>query len=71
MEYFQAHITFTMDSNCSTSYRQLRQNCEVINEMFHIVNCGFWNQVSYDHRSYEHNKQLRVEAWKSQDFNGI
>ena len=31
-----------------------------------------WNQVSYDHRSYKHNfKQLRIEAWKSQDFNGV
>ena len=26
-----------------------------IYEMFHILNCGFWNQVSYDHRSYERN----------------
>ena len=31
-----------------------------------------WNQLSYDHRSYERNfKQLRIEAWKSQDFNGV
>ena len=29
--------------------------CEVIYEMLHIPNCGFWNQVSYDHRSYERN----------------
>ena len=29
-------------------------------------------QVSYDDRSYERNfKQLRLEAWKSQDFNGV
>ena len=28
--------------------------------------------MSYDHRSYERNfKQLRIEAWKSQDFNGV
>ena len=25
---------------------------EVIYKMFHMLNCGFWNQVSYDHRSY-------------------
>ena len=36
--------------------------CEVIYEMFHILNCGFWNQVSYDHRSYEHNSSNCV--WK-------
>ena len=36
------------------------------------VELRIWNQVSYDHRSYERNfKQLRVEAWKSQDFNGV
>ena len=29
--------------------------CEVIYEMFHILNCGFEIKVSYDHRSYEHN----------------
>ena len=30
-------------------------------------------QVSYDHPSYECNiyKQVRIEAWKSQDFNGV
>ena len=29
-------------------------------------------QVSYDHRSYELQfKQLRIEAWKSQDFNEV
>ena len=31
-----------------------------------------WNQVSYDRRSCGRNfKQLRIEAWKSQDFNGV
>ena len=36
------------------------------------VELRIWNQVSYDHRSYERNfKQLRVEAWKCQDFNGV
>ena len=29
--------------------------------MFHILNCGFSNQVSYDHRSYERNLSNRVE----------
>ena len=28
-------------------------------------------QVSYDHRGYERNLQLRIETWKSQDFNGV
>ena len=32
------------------------------------IELRIWNQVSYDHRSY---KQLRIEAWKSQDFNGV
>ena len=27
----------------------VKNGCEVIYEMFHILNCGFWNQVSYDH----------------------
>ena len=31
----------------------IKRSCEVISEMFHILNCGFWYQVSYDHRSYE------------------
>ena len=40
--------------------------------MFHVLNWGFWNQVSHDHRIYERNlKQLRIEAWKTQDFNGV
>ena len=30
-------------------------HCKVIYEMFHILNCGFWNQVSHDHRSFECN----------------
>ena len=40
--------------------------------MFHINELQIWNQESYDHRSYEQEfKQLRIEAWKSQDFNGV
>ena len=37
------------------------------------IELRIWNQVSYDHRSYERNrvKQSRIEAWKSQDFNGV
>ena len=36
------------------------------------IELRIWNQVNYDHRSYERKfKQLRIEAWKSQDFNGI
>ena len=31
-----------------------------------------WNQMSYDPCSYESNLlQLRMEAWKIQDFNGV
>ena len=33
----------------------LLNECEVIYGIFYILNCGFLNQVSYDHRSYEHN----------------
>ena len=34
------------------------------------IELRIWNQVSYDHHSYERKfKQLRVEAWKSQDYN--
>ena len=33
----------------------VKNGCEVIYEMFHILNCRFGNQVSYDHRSYERN----------------
>ena len=29
--------------------------------MFHILNCGLSNQVSYDHRSYERNLSNCVE----------
>ena len=31
------------------------------------------NQVSHDHRSYECNleEEEYIEAWKSQDFNGV
>ena len=41
-----------------------------------VINCHFdptrYVQVSYDHRSYERNfKLLRIEGWKSQDFNGV
>ena len=37
------------------------------------VELGIWNQESYDHRSrlWTQFKQLRIEAWKSQDFNGV
>ena len=38
-----------------SSNEPVKNGCEVIYEMFHILNCGFWNQVSYDHRSYERN----------------
>ena len=35
--------------------RKTKKWREVIYKIFHILNCGFWNQVSYDHRSYERN----------------
>ena len=37
------------------------------------IELRIWNQVSYDLHSYERNyvKQLRIEAWKSQDFNWV
>ena len=51
-----------------SSNEPVKNGCEAIYEMFHILNCGFWNQVSYDHRSYERNLS---NCWKSQDFNGV
>ena len=38
-----------------SSNEPVKNGCEVIYKMFHILNCGFWNQVSYDHPSYERN----------------
>ena len=38
-----------------SSNEPVKNGCEVIYEMFHILNCGFWNQVSYDHHNCEHN----------------
>ena len=35
-----------------SSNEPVKNGCEVIYEMFHILNCRFWNQVSYGHRSY-------------------
>ena len=37
------------------SNNPVRNECDVINKVFYILNCGFWNQVCYDHRSYERN----------------
>ena len=36
-----------------TSNEPVKNGCQMIYEKFHILNCRFWNQVSYDHRSYE------------------
>ena len=36
-----------------SSNEPVKNGCEVIYEMFHILNCGFCNQVSDDHHSYE------------------
>ena len=38
-----------------SSNEPVKNEWEVIYEMFHILNCGFWNQVSYVHRSYKRN----------------
>ena len=35
--------------------------CEAIYEIIHTLNCGFVNQVSYDHRSFERNSSNCVE----------
>ena len=35
------------------------------------IELRIWNQVSYDHRSWTQFKQFRIEALKSQDFNGV
>ena len=61
---------------------ELFRNCDVINDENYAIwtdvwnawyiELRIWNQVSYDHRSYELQfKQLHLEAWKSQDFNGV
>ena len=34
-----------------SSNEPVKNGCEVIFEMFHILYCGFRNQVSYDHRN--------------------
>ena len=36
-----------------SSNEPVKNGCEVIYEMFHMLNCGFWKQVSYDYRCYE------------------
>ena len=50
-----------------SSNEPVKSECEVIYEMFHILNCGFWNQVNYDHRSYERNLQMtsKIASWFS------
>ena len=56
-------IVMTERTPCVSSWRKLAllakfgtvSRFEVIYEMFHILNCGLLNQVSYDHRSYERN----------------
>ena len=50
------------ESSVSCPFSITLTNSEVIYEMFHTLNCGFWNQVSYDHRSYERN--LSNCVWK-------
>ena len=44
-----------------SSNEPVKNGCEVIYEIFHIVNCGFSNQVSYDRRIYEHNLSNYVQ----------
>ena len=43
------------------SNEPVTNECEVIYEIFHILNCGFLNQVSYDHRSYERNLSNSIQ----------
>jgi len=38
-----------------SSNEPVKNGCEVIYEMFHMLNCGFWSQVGCDRRSYERN----------------
>ena len=43
--------------------------CEVIYEMFHILNCGFLKSSKlWSSQLWTQFKQLRKEAWKSQDW---
>ena len=39
----------------AVSIKTVRNEYKVLYEIFHILNCGFWSQVSYNHRSYECN----------------
>ena len=62
----------------STSFLFLILQC-AWTDKFHIlisyisyIELRMWNQVSYGPRSWEHNfSELRIEAWKIQDLNGV
>ena len=42
-----------------SSNEPVQNGCEVIYEMFHVLDCGVGNQVSYDHRGNERNLNNR------------
>ena len=45
--------------------------CEVIYEMFHILNADLKLSQLWSSQLWTQFKQLRIVAWKSQDFNGV
>ena len=54
-----------------TSDEPVKNGCELIYEMFHLLNCGFkinWAMIITVMNAI---KQLRIEGWKSQDFNWV
>ena len=54
-----------------SSNEPVKNGCEVICEMFHILNCGFEIKWAMIIAVIKQLKQLRMEAWKSQEFNGV
>ena len=68
-------MTSLISASLWTSFRQIYRLNSSWSDIWNIsyIKLRIWNQVSYDHRSYERNviKQLRIEARKSQDFNGV
>ena len=55
-----------------SSNEPVRNECEVLYEMFHTLNCGFEIKLAMIFAVMNAVfKQLRIEAWKSQDMNGV
>ena len=67
----QLNRSYSVNS-LTLSFAFLNNYCEVIYEMFHILNCAFLKSSKlWSSQLWTQFKQLHIEAWKSQDFNGI